>query len=174
MVQLFLLLLLKIELKQELIHQFYLDYKERLIKFAFALMRSQENAEEAVHNVFRKLGATKDLSKINNPYAYLIQCTKFEAYAIIAKEKKQGEVSFQFHQITTTEEDDTALTKDRIAQVRKAIESLPPKCKEIMLLKIDDGLSHQEISEFLKISVKTVENQVSIAIKKIRVFFKKI
>jgi RNA polymerase sigma-70 factor (ECF subfamily) len=159
---------IKIELKQELIHQFYQDYHAKLITFATALMRSQENAEEAVHNVFRKLWDSDKLSDIKNPYPYLVQCTKFEAYAILAKEKKEKEVNSQFLKSDIHEKYQTDFQKDRVTLLRQAIQKLPPKCKEIMLLKVEDGLTHNEISEFLKVSKKTVENQVSIAIKKIR------
>jgi RNA polymerase sigma-70 factor (ECF subfamily) len=164
-------LIIKIELKQELIRQFYQDYQQKLIKFAFALLRSQENAEEAVQNVFRKLWDSHKLSEIKNPYPYLIQCTKFEAYAIIAKEKKEKEVNLHF--LKTEEKDSTDYSEDKLTQLRIAIFTLPPKCKEIMLLKLDDGLTHQEISDYLKVSVKTVENQVTIALKKIKKYLSK-
>lgn len=155
-------------MKQELIHLFYQEYYSKLIKFAFALMRSQKNAEEAVHNVFQKLWSSDKLTEIKNPYPYLVQCTKFEAYAILAKEKKEMEVNFQFLKSDIAEKEQTEIHEDRINQLRKAIQILPPKCKEIMLLKVEDGLTHNEISEYLKVSEKTIENQVSIAIKKIR------
>lgn len=153
-------------MKQELIHQFYQDYQAKLIKFAFALMRSQENAEEAVHNVFQKLWGSDNLSDIKNPYPYLIQCTKYEAYALLAREKKEREVNYNFLKSESQDNDHIEFPNNRIAQLRQAINTLPPKCKEIMLLKVEDGLTHNEISSFLKVSKKTVEKQVSIAIKK--------
>lgn len=155
-------------MKQELIHQFYQDYQTKLRKFAFALMRSQEYAEEAVHNVFQKLWASDKLTEIKNPYPYLVQCTKFEAYAILAKEKKEMEVNCQFLKFDSVKKDQSDIHEDKLKLLRKAIHTLPPKCKEIMLLKVEDGLTHNEITEYLKVSEKTVENQVSIAIKKIR------
>jgi len=160
-------------LKQELIHQFYKDYQAKMIKFAFALMRSQENAEEAVHNVFRKLWDSDKLAEIKNPYAYLVQCTKYEAYAILAKDKKEMEVNYHFLKSEIEEKDQTEFKDDKVDQLRKAIHTLPPRCKEIMLLKVEDGLTHHEISDYLKVSEKTIENQVSIAIKKIRKFMSK-
>lgn len=155
-------------MKQKLIQQFYQDYQEKLIKFAFALMRSQENAEEAVHNVFRRLWASDKLSEIEKPYPYLIQCTKFEAYAILAQEKKQKEVNLQFLKSEAEEKRLVETNENRLIQLRTAIDSLPPKCKKIMRLKVDDGLTHREISDYLKLSKKTVENQVTIAIKKLK------
>jgi RNA polymerase sigma-70 factor (ECF subfamily) len=160
-------------LKQELIHQFYTEYHAKLIKFAFALIRSQENAEEAVHNVFRKLWDSDNLSGIKKPYPYLVQCTKYEAYALLAKEKKEKEVNYKFLKSESEDNNQNEFQEDRFDQLRKAIETLPRKCQEIMVLKIQDGLTHHEISDYLKVSEKTIENQVSIAIKKIRKFLNK-
>jgi len=160
-------------LNQNFIQQFYRDYHARLIKFAQALMHSQENAEEAVHNVFRKLWDSAKLDEIKNPYAYLVQCTKFEAYALLAKEKKTREVNHQFFRNEIESVDTAQDLEEELSQLKQAMKSLPAKCKEIMFLKIEDGLTHQEIAEYLEISEKTVENQVTIAIKKIRKYITK-
>jgi RNA polymerase sigma-70 factor (ECF subfamily) len=52
--------------------------------------------------------------------------------------------------------------------VSKAIDSLPPKCREIFILSRYDGLKYKEISDKLNISVNTVETQMCIALKKLR------
>lgn len=54
----------------------------------------------------------------------------------------------------------------------EAIDSLPPKCREVFLSSRVDGLKYREISERYNISVNTVENQMSIALKKIRIILK--
>lgn len=52
--------------------------------------------------------------------------------------------------------------------LQAAIESLPEKCKEIFILSREEQLSYKEIAQIKEISVKTVENQMGIALKKIR------
>lgn len=52
--------------------------------------------------------------------------------------------------------------------LQAAVESLPEKCKEIFILSREEQLSYKEIAEVKEISVKTVENQMGIALKKIR------
>jgi RNA polymerase sigma-70 factor, ECF subfamily len=56
--------------------------------------------------------------------------------------------------------------------VQKAIDLLPERCKVIFVLSREEGLTYQEIAEKLELSVKTVENQMSIALKKLRVSLK--
>lgn len=66
--------------------------------------------------------------------------------------------------------ENTATVMRRIELLRKAIEELPPKCREILLLSKMEGLAYKQIALRLDISVKTVESQMRIAYTKIRAF----
>ena len=52
--------------------------------------------------------------------------------------------------------------------IQQAIDLLPPKCRLIFTLKRIEGMSHDEIAEELQISKKTIENQMTKALKMIR------
>ncbi len=54
-----------------------------------------------------------------------------------------------------------------LSRIYKAIESLPPKCRMIFRLVKEDGLRYKEVADILHLSVKTVENQLAIAVRKI-------
>lgn len=54
------------------------------------------------------------------------------------------------------------------ARINSAIEALPEKCREIFILCRFEDLSYREIAERLGISIKTVEMQMGIALKKLR------
>jgi RNA polymerase sigma-70 factor (ECF subfamily) len=54
----------------------------------------------------------------------------------------------------------------------KAIDSLPPKCREVFLLSRISDMSYKEIAAALGISQKTVENQLGKALKILRAFLK--
>jgi len=45
--------------------------------------------------------------------------------------------------------------------VMQGIEMLPPKCKQTFLLSKKDGLTNMEIAEYLNVSIKTVEGQLT-------------
>lgn len=59
-------------------------------------------------------------------------------------------------------------TSERDAALWKAINSLPQRCRDIFLLSKRDGLSNAAIADELGISVKTVENQMTKAFRKLR------
>ena len=56
--------------------------------------------------------------------------------------------------------------------MRQVIDSLPPKCREIIMLNKIQGVKYKEIADQMGISVKTVESQMRIAFTKIREAFK--
>ncbi len=53
-----------------------------------------------------------------------------------------------------------------------AIDQLPEKCRIVFMLSRQEDLSYQEIADCLNISTKTVENQISKALKHLRVVLK--
>ena len=57
---------------------------------------------------------------------------------------------------------------ERDARLWTAIDKLPPERRKIFLVSKRDGLKYQEIADELHISVKTVENQISKALKSLR------
>ena len=53
-------------------------------------------------------------------------------------------------------------------QIESAISKLPNKCQVIFRMIRQDGLSYQQVANLLDISKKTVENQMSTALKRLR------
>jgi len=61
------------------------------------------------------------------------------------------------------------LDAEGLRRIRAAIDELPPRCKLIFSLIKEDGLKYKEVSRLLDLSVKTVEVQLAIALRKIAV-----
>lgn len=59
-------------------------------------------------------------------------------------------------------------TSVRDARIWKAIDDLPPKCREVFLLSKRDGLNNDEIARNMDISIKTVKNQMTKAYSRLR------
>ena len=59
------------------------------------------------------------------------------------------------------------LRAEMLARIEAAIEGLPPRCKIIFKLIREDGLKYKEIAEILNVSVKTIDNQLAVALAKI-------
>jgi RNA polymerase sigma-70 factor (ECF subfamily) len=59
------------------------------------------------------------------------------------------------------------ITKEMASQINKAVDALPPKCKLVFKLVREEGLKYREAAEILNISPRTVDTQMTIALKKI-------
>ena len=69
--------------------------------------------------------------------------------------------------------DQSILSEQDIEQlISEAIDSLPEKCREIFIKSKIEGKKQKEIADELNVSIKTVENQMNIAYKKIKVRLK--
>ena len=69
-------------------------------------------------------------------------------------------------------DENLVLDTDLEQRIHEAIQSLPEKCREIFILSRVEGLKYSEIAEKLHLSISTVDNQIGIALKKLRVQLK--
>src|ERR1700760_1416914 len=140
--------------------------------FAKSMVKSKEAAEEIVSDVFIKIWERRrELEKIDNLKVYLYVSTRNPALNYISLRKRSppnplDEFQTEFTSIYFDPEQ-LLITADMLALIRRSIDQLPPKCKIIFKLVKEDGLKYREVAEILNISVKTVENQLAIALQKI-------
>lgn len=145
-------------------------YYSRLCFFADQMVHDFDLCRSIVQDVFVDVWVNRETLDIHfSLKAFLFRAVKNKTLNVlkhkkveskfIAEQKKEDEpFSFQ----SSIEE---AELSDKI---NSAIQELPPKCREIFTLCRFEELKYSEIAERLNISVKTVEMQISIALKKIR------
>jgi RNA polymerase sigma-70 factor (family 1) len=157
---------------QQAYRELYTSLYSYLFGFAKTIVQSRESAEEVVSDVFIKVWERrKELEKIENLKVYLYVATRNIAFNYLDKQKRNStnsidDVEAEFTSIDFDPEQ-LLITADMLALIQKAIDHLPPKCKIIFKLAKEDGLKYREVAEVLNISVKTVENQLAIALYKI-------
>lgn len=143
-----------------------------LFNFARTLVSGKEAAEEIVSDVFIKVWEKrKELEKIDNLKVYLYVSTRNTAFNYLEKQKRNStysldDISGRFASVYLDPEQ-LLITAEMLALIQKAIDQLPPQCRIIFKLAKEDGLKYREVAEVLNISVKTVENQLAIALRKI-------
>jgi RNA polymerase sigma-70 factor (ECF subfamily) len=59
------------------------------------------------------------------------------------------------------------ISAEMFKRICQAIQELPPRCQLIFKLVKEDNLRYKEVAELLHLSVKTVEAQMTIALKKL-------
>ncbi len=158
----------------------YLSYYPGLVRFATEYVLEQEEAENIVQDVFVMLWEQKyTLSYIENLRAYLYKivkhkCIDFLRHAIIVSEKnniwKDNYMLEYTYNLSAIEDMKDHLFEDSDIDsvLFQVIDELPDKCREIFLMSRFDNLSHKEIADKLAISTSTVNNQIALAMKKLK------
>jgi RNA polymerase sigma-70 factor (family 1) len=152
--------------------ELFLLYHARLISFSFSITKSKESAEEVVSDVFLKIWTKRtSLTRVNNFHLYIYIITKNISINYLVKQKREQSFSFddslvEFKSIYPDPEQ-SMITSETFRRVHLAIQALPPKCQLIFKLVKEDGLKYREVAELLELSLKTIENQMTIALKKI-------
>ncbi len=151
--------------------ELYNKYSQRLYNFSVKYLKSTEEAEEVVQEVFLYIWDKKEGLKPDHSFnAYIFTI----AYNIIKKFfiKKSRENAFKDDLIYTLLQEENNLDKIidykfMLEKVETIIDNLPLRRKEIFIKRKCDGLSVKQIAEELGLSPNTVENQLASAQKQI-------
>jgi RNA polymerase sigma-70 factor, ECF subfamily len=142
-----------------------------LVRFANRLVRSHAEAEELVHDVLLKVWMRRaHLAPTEELKTYLFRSTYNHALNHLRRRKverlwKRSLPPDEPIAPPTSSDDD--IDKMETA-VRRAVDDLPPRCKEIFLLSREDGLTYSGIASTIGVSIKTVETQMGRALKALR------
>ena len=147
------------------------SFNHKLCVYANSLVNDNAMAEDIVQNVFIKVWERRkklrDVFSINN-FLYKSVHNEF----IDQYRRQQCGMILEKKYIDTlsnlTEEKDEDFFQKLIKSVMIAVHDLPPKCKQIFLLSKKEGLTNFEIAEYLNVSIKSVEGQITKAYSKIR------
>ena len=154
----------------------FTEIYNRYWKVVFAIginrLKDVRLAEDILHDVFSSLWANRNKSEINSLPNYLASATKYLVFATIRKKSyEQRYLASQLKPEINVEDD--FLYKQLYEYAAKEIDSLPERCRLVFRYR-EQGLSNSEIALQMKISIKTVENQVNKAFHHLRFAMKKI
>jgi RNA polymerase sigma-70 factor (ECF subfamily) len=157
-------------------------------RLAFSMLRHKQDAEDAAQEVLIKLWRTLPDYRFECPLLiYVLKMTRTTVLDLQRKLSRRRE-----HEVSLTVEDedgervvmdvaDTSvdanpaehLTRaERIAEVRRAIEDLPPAERDIIMLKDIQGLSYAQIADLLSMEEGTVGSRLSRARKNLEKILK--
>ena len=147
-------------------------YFSSLCMFAMKYVPDLDTSKEIVHSVFINLWEKKehiDTGKLMKSYLFTSVYNRSLNYIRDQKKFRHGDVSDGDLNISTNQDVDNNIEAAELEiQIRDSIESLPEKCRMIFTMNRFEGLKYNEISDKLDISVKTVEVQMSKALRILR------
>jgi RNA polymerase sigma-70 factor (ECF subfamily) len=144
-----------------------------LCRYVSTIIGDHEAAEDVVQSIFIYLWEHHDSIDIHTDIKkYLFTAAKNKALNWLRDNSRFTSLSPEETDISIYE--DLSVEMEELHNlIEKAIQNLPDKCKEIFQLSRDEELTYKEIASLKGISQKTVEAQIHIAIKKLRLYLSK-
>lgn len=145
------------------------DQFERLCQISYHLTYDIEVAQDIVQQVFMNVWEKRKKLRIQSSYeAYLYKATLNRSLNYLkssAKKKNQDISSLDLSSENTEEQIRFQELQERI---QKAIQALPPTCKEVFLLSRYEDMNYADIAQQLNIAKSTVEKHIIKALKILR------
>ncbi len=148
------------------------EYYSYLITTAYHVLMDQHQAKDLVQDVLFHFWSKKGTLTIESGLkSYLRRSVVNRSIDQIRRKKRFGvaeEITDYNQASTDVSTQELMETSDLQGAIMAAVENLPERCKLIFSLSRFEDMSHQQISDQLDISKKTIENQMTKALKTIR------
>ncbi|MBD1362669.1 sigma-70 family RNA polymerase sigma factor [Mucilaginibacter sp. ZT4R22] len=143
-------------------------------------VKDEEIALEIAHDIFLNIWNKRHQLKINSFKNYVTTAASYHgirkkqtlAGLILQYVEDYNYVENEIHHYAGNQGEMALVEKDVTETVDALLKTLPKRCREIYHMSRRDNLSITEISEKLGISKRTVENQLTTALKHLRTSFK--
>ena len=143
------------------------DYYNNLCGYANLFTKDPSKSEDIVQNVFVKLWVYRKKIDSNIPIKRYLHKSVYNEF-IDQYRKNKSVISLEekhLKAINTVIDNNSFDIEKLMIRVNDEIEKLPEKCKRVFILNKKEGLTHDEIAEYLQISIKTVEGHITRAFK---------
>lgn len=157
---------------QKFIDLLFDKYYTYLCNVVYRVINDADYAEDIVQEIFTDIWRKRESINIQTSLrAYLRRASVNRSLNHIRKQRMKFDenedaiIDIESNTIDGQQE----LEKDELEQrIHDCIDALPPKCKLVFSLSRFENMSYQEIANHLEISIKTVENQISKALRILR------
>ena len=137
-----------------------------LCLYALHYLQNADLAEDVVQESYASLWEKlQEGTPILNRKSYLYTMVRNRCLDHLRKKGLPTESLKPYDTYGIIDDDDAQERSQTEARLWTAIDSLPEKCREVFILSKRDGLKYEEIAEELGLSVNTVRNQISKALK---------
>lgn len=158
--------------KEQSIFDAYESYFRELLSYGLKIINNKDIVADCIHDLFVELHQKKTIDTISELKPYLFRCLR---NLLLDNLKSKPNVSLdrienQPFEFSTREELWVREEMDAHQQekLRRALEELTARQKEVIYLRLRDELSYQQIADITGITNQSVRNHFSIAIKHLR------
>jgi RNA polymerase sigma-70 factor (family 1) len=148
-------------------------FGQRLYRYLDAYVRSHEDAENLLQDLFLWLWRHREqLTGVRDLESYLYSAARHRALDHLRRRRvqdREGARHLVAAPASSSPEGEREIAVEELAAaVRHALDTLPPRQREVFLLRWRGEASYQQIADELGLAVKTVENHLRLAAKHLR------
>lgn len=152
-------------------------YWVRLYKTAVRYLKDHEAGEEVVHDVFLNIWERRHQLEIESFPNFLLTAIRYQVYNRMRSAKPRiilTSTGIELNELDHNKGENRIKDQELQQELNQYLDQLPKRCQEIFYMSRVNQLSNQEIAGRLGISKRTVENQITVALKHLRVSLKNI
>ena len=151
-------------------------YWSKVYKLAFDHLKDYEASVDVVHDVFLNIWSRREILEIHSFPSFLLTAVRYQIYT----RKKSAKLSLIYNENYAILESRYATNAgienlERIEfeiELGEYLDKLPKRCHKIFAMSRNEQLTNQEIADRLGISKRSVENQLSIAVRYLKICLK--
>lgn len=141
-----------------------------LCQYAFTVLRDMDEAEDVVQSTFIKIWEKREALNVQHALrAYLYKAVYNQCINLLDHRKiKLKHQEYGSHEAKDQVQQPEVFPEELEGHIKAVINELPEQCRRIFMLSRYEELRYAEIADRLNISVNTIENQISKALKILR------
>lgn len=142
------------------VRRFYAEHGEELQRYLTRRLNCAQTAADLTQEVFLRLMRSESAGGLNNPRAYLYRIASnllADHFRGVTQQPRLVDTNlWETVPDETPNPERTLLSRDEVRRLEQAIDRLPPRQRQILLLHKFEGLSYRAIAARLGISENTV------------------
>ncbi len=155
--------------RAEALAELYDRFGGRLYRAAWGMLGRPEDAEEAVQEVFMALVRSRDrLSEVRDLTAYLFATLRRVVGRLAARRARQPVAAEELVRQAAVSSQRPPGSNPYGERLDRALRALPPRQREVIVMKIDGDLTFAEIAAVLGVSANTAASRYRYALQKLR------
>ena len=141
----------------------YEEYGPRLYRYAVLLLADRAAAEDALQDAFLQLGRALDRGDCDVTFGYLASTVRNTCYSALRRRRRRNEVTEPILERASSE-----ATEEERMMIDQALKTLPAEQREVVYLKVFEGLTFQEIADRCDVSINTAGSRYRYAMQSLR------
>jgi RNA polymerase sigma factor (sigma-70 family) len=148
---------------------------------SFKYVKDQELAMEITHDIFLNIWNKREKLSINSFQNYVVTAASYHGIRKNREKKTvlikyiedyqfDGEVLISKDSLVYNDGHEKLMAEELDQKIKASLDGLPKRCREIYQMSRNENLSISEIATKLDISKRTVENQITIALRHLKSF----